>query len=201
MERWIGKVAVVTGASAGIGAAIALDLARAGCQTVGLARRSERIEALRQQLPAEAAARLHAFRCDVCSEADILRAFRWIETTFGGVDVLINNAGVMHSGVDLLTPDNTAAIRATLDVNVMALVLCTREAFKTMRTRNGGTGHVVLLNSISGHWVPYAVGTSGGSLNVYEPTKHAVTAMTEVLRQEFHAAGTLVKVSVSVDRR
>lgn len=193
MDRWIGKVAVVTGASAGIGAAIVLDLARAGCQTVGLARRSDRIVALRERLPADAAARLHARHCDVSKESDILATFQWIEQQFGGVDILVNNAGVLYANVDLLAPENTAPMRSTLEVNVLAPVLCTREAFRLMP--NGG--HVVLINSISGHWVPYSVGTACGSLNMYEPSKHALTAMTEVLRQEFQAAGTRVKVSVS----
>lgn len=200
MDRWTGKVAVVTGASAGIGAAIVLDLARAGCQTIGLARRSDRIEALRQQLPAAAAARLYARRCDVSSESDILTAFRWIAEQFGRVDILVNNAGVLYADLELLSPENTAQMRNTLEVNVLAPVLCTREAFRLMRSAVPPCGHVVLINSISGHWVPYSVGTACGSLNIYEPSKHALTAMTEVLRQEFQAAGTRVKVSVSVER-
>lgn len=190
-------MAVVTGASVGIGAAIAVDLARAGVQTIGLARRSQLIDQLRDTLPPAAAARLHSYACDVRQEADIVRAFGWIEECFGGIDILVNNAGVMRTNVTLLSEGNTADMRATLDVNVLAPVLCTREAFQMMRRTGRNSGHVVLINSISGHWVPYSVGTACGSLNMYEPSKHAVTAMTEVLRQEFLAAGTRIKISVS----
>lgn len=200
MDRWSGKVAVVTGASSGIGAAIVLDLCRHGVQTVGLARRAERIERLRDNLPSNRQQLLHARRCDVASEADIVAAFAWIEATFGGCDILVNNAGILRKTA-LTDAANTQMLRETLDVNVMGVVLCTREAFRSMRRRgdgaaNGvGVGHVVLINSVAGHTVPYLANTMG-SLNVYQPSKHAITAMTEVLRQEFQMKNTRIKVTV-----
>lgn len=68
MERWVGKVAVVTGASAGIGAAIAIDLSKAGMIVVGFARRVERIEELKALIPSSATGSLQAFKCDVLKE-------------------------------------------------------------------------------------------------------------------------------------
>uniref|UniRef100_A0A1Q3FRV7 Putative dehydrogenase n=1 Tax=Culex tarsalis TaxID=7177 RepID=A0A1Q3FRV7_CULTA len=189
MDRWEGKVAVVTGASSGIGAAIAKSLANAGMVVVGLARRVERVEALRDDLVDDATReRFHAFKCDVEQEEDILAAFRWIETKFGGVDVLINNAGVLRE-TKLVTPGNTAILRQILDTNVMGLVLCSREAFQSMKKRSVD-GHVVHINSISGHVVP-----NFDKLNIYSASKFAVTALTETMRREFASEGTKIKVT------
>lgn len=191
MDRWEGKVAVVTGASAGIGAAIVVDLLKAGMIVVGLARRHELVEALRQK--AGGLGVLHSIKCDVTSEKDIRAAFTWVDTVLGGVEILINNAGIIHEGINMVTADNTEAIRSTIDTNIMAVVLCTREAFQIMKRRSVD-GHIVIINGIDGHSVPYIVGM-GATVNIYPATKHAVTAMTEVLRQEFQMEGTNVKIS------
>lgn len=194
MDRWQGKVAVVTGASAGIGAAIALELCLHGVTVCGWARRKERIDELRQQLPTAARARLHAVRCDMASEADIVAAMEWTCRQLGGVDILVNNAGCLRSGVALLDAGNTAALRETMDVNVMGVALATREAMLSMRQRRVTAGHIVLINSVAGHRVAYMVGQRG-SENLYHSSKHAVTAMTEVLRQELQELGSPVKVT------
>ncbi|GLG95982.1 Dehydrogenase/reductase SDR family member 11 [Gryllus bimaculatus] len=93
MQRWQGRVAVVTGASAGIGAAIAASLAKAGMVVVGFARRPELVE---EQAKALAPARLVARQCDVSQEADVKASFAWVRAALGGVDVLVNNAGVIN---------------------------------------------------------------------------------------------------------
>ncbi|KAL1399292.1 hypothetical protein pipiens_008323 [Culex pipiens pipiens] len=187
MDRWTGKVAVVTGASSGIGAA--KSLANAGMVVVGLARRVERVEALRDDLEDdETRKRLHAVKCDVSKEEDILEAFRWVEENLGGVDVLINNAGVLPE-TTLVTPGNTEVLRQVMDINVMGLVLCSREAFQSMKKRSVD-GHVVHINSISGHVVP-----NFAKLNMYSASKFAVTALTETMRREFAAEGTKIKVT------
>lgn len=194
MSRWSEKLAVVTGASSGIGAAICIELVNAGLKVVGLARRQERVEELKSKLPANLADKLFSFKCDISKEEDIKAAFAWIESTFGGVDVLVNNAGIVRS-TNLVSPDNTTAIREVLDTNVMGVVLCTREAFQSMKSRNVD-GHVILINSIVGHQVPFFAGIRPSS-NIYSPSKYAVTAMTEVFRQEFQSEGTKIKITVS----
>lgn len=193
MERWVGKVAVVTGASSGIGAEIALDLVKAGMIVVGLARRNNRINELKKNLPISSLNNLHALKCDVSKEEDVVNAFAWVETNFGCVHVLINNAGILRT-TSLVAKFNTKPIREVLDTNVMGVVFCTREAFQLMK-KNSVDGHVVLINSISGHKVPYLVGQTS-SLNIYPSTKFAITAMTEVLRQEFQAEATKIKITV-----
>ena len=187
MDRWVGKVAVVTGASSGIGAKICIDLATAGVIVAGLARRQHRIEELKKNLPPGVTGKIHAIQCDVSKEDDIKRAFGWVEKNLGGVDILVNNAGTIRQ-TSLLSPNNSQPIREIFDINVLAIVWCTREAFQSMKNRETA-GHVVLINSIAGHSVPIFAGTGLPSLNVYPSSKYAVTAINEVLRQEFQTEG------------
>lgn len=194
MDRWFGKVAVVTGASSGIGAAITIDLVKAGLIVVGLARRIERVEQLREVIPSTATGKLFAIRCDVTQETDIKNSFAWVNEKFGGVDLLVNNAGIIKT-INLVDENNTDALRETLDTNILAVALCTREAFQSMKQR-GVDGHIIIMNSLTGHIVPYFVGLYP-SFNIYAATKHAVTAMTEVLRQEFQSFNTRIKITVS----
>lgn len=93
MEQWEGKVAVVTGAEKGIGAAIACELVRSGMIVVGLAKRTDKIEALRASLFG-VSGQLNAFECDITSETSVQQAYQWIEKTQGGIDILVNGAGV-----------------------------------------------------------------------------------------------------------
>lgn len=192
MERWSGKIAIVTGASSGIGASIVVELAKAGVRVVGLARRAERIEALKEQLSDSVKGELHAFKCDVTSETDIKSAFKWVELKFGGIDILINNAGV-GVGMNIVDTDNSEKIKRVIDTNLMGPALCTREAFQSMKKRNVG-GHIIMINSYLGHNVPFL--PLNQSLNIYAPTKFAVTAMAEVLRQEFQLFKTKIKITV-----
>lgn len=94
MHRWVGKVAVVTGASAGIGAAICEALVKEGVTVVGLARRVHKIHELAERLK-EHTGKLHGLECDLEIENEIASAFDRVEKDFGGVDILVNNAGIM----------------------------------------------------------------------------------------------------------
>lgn len=194
MDRWIGKTAVVTGASSGIGAAICVDLIKAGVNVVGLARRRERIEALKEKIPSSATGKLYAIKCDLTQESDIKSAFSWIEGNLGGTDILVNNAGIIKT-MNLLDAENTTNLRETIDTNILAVAICSREAFQSMKKR-GINGHIVHINSGAGHKIPYFVGLYP-SFNIYPSTKFAVTAMTEVMRQELQSFGTKIKVTVS----
>lgn len=194
MKRWVGKVAVVTGASSGIGAATTIDLVKAGMIVVAIARRVKRVEVLKNKISRTATGVLYPRKCDLNKEEDIVALFNWIDVELGGVHVLINNAGV-NNQAQLLDDNNTAQIRQVIDTNIVAVVQCTREAFKSMKRRNFD-GHIVIINSIGGHNVPYAVGCVE-SFSIYRPTKFAITAITETLRQEFQANNTKIKITVS----
>uniref|UniRef100_A0A1L8E4L9 Putative dehydrogenase n=1 Tax=Nyssomyia neivai TaxID=330878 RepID=A0A1L8E4L9_9DIPT len=191
MEQWKNRVAVVTGASSGIGARLVMDLVKAGMITVGLARRVDQIESLKKELPANLRFNLHAMKCDVSQEEEIIRVFELIDAKFNGIDVLINNAGIIRDTA-LINADNSVAIREIMDTNVMGLVFCTREAYKSM-DKHGRNSHVVHINSIVGK---YFLGfVSQPSLNMYPPSKFAVSAITEIHRQEFIRSKKHIKVT------
>jgi NADP-dependent 3-hydroxy acid dehydrogenase YdfG len=184
MERWAGRVALVTGASAGIGRATARRLAQGGMKLVLAARRAERLDALAEELAGEGA-EVFAQPTDLRDPGAIDALFEATRARFGGVDVLINNAGLGHAAP--LTSGDTEAWREMLEVNVLALCVCTREAVKDMRAR-GDDGHVIHVSSMAAHRVP------GGS-GVYSATKYAVRSLTEGLRQELRALGSAIRVS------
>jgi NADP+-dependent farnesol dehydrogenase len=186
MDRWVGKVAIVTGASSGIGKAIAASLVEQGLIVVGIARRSELVEEHSKQLSGKKG-KLHAVKADVTKEEDILKAFEWISKKLGPVHILINNAGT-HKRTTL-TNGKTEDWKATLDLNVLGLCIATREAVKIMKADNIN-GHIVHINSIAGHTVPNVP-----QLNMYPASKFAVTALTETLRQELTHLGSKIKVT------
>ncbi|XP_031353431.1 farnesol dehydrogenase-like [Photinus pyralis] len=187
MERWCGKVAIVTGASAGIGASIAEKLVEAGVIVAGLARRVDRIQSLADRL-SHHRGKLHALQADVRLEEDVVRSFKWVKENLGPIHILVNNAGIVRN-TSLINGD-AELWRQTFDTNVLGLSIATREAVKDMRA-NGVVGQIIHINSILGHIVPYIE-----NFNVYIGSKHAVTALTETLRQELNAIGSKIKISM-----
>ena len=182
--RLRGAVALVTGASSGIGEATAKRLAAAGLRVVACARRLDRLQALAAEVAA-AGGSLFPIACDLRDPAAITAMFRTIREQRGGVDVLINNAGLGRDA-PLLSGD-TEAWREMLEVNVLALCVCTREAVADM-CRRDVAGHVVHVSSMAAHRVP------GGS-GVYSATKFAVRSLTEGLRRELRAIGSPIRVT------
>lgn len=194
MERWHNKIAVVTGASSGIGAAICKALLEQGMIVVGLARHLEKMQhQVKSSISNEKQHNFHCYKCDVSDEENVKAAFNWITESFGGIDILVNNAGVYRS-TTLVAENNSKDITETLNTNVLGVVWCTREAFRNMLKRNVN-GHVVIINSFTGHCVPTIADLK---LNIYSPSKYAITAMTEVLRQEFMQHNTKVKITVGI---
>ena len=181
MEQWRGRVAMVTGASAGIGRALARALVADGMKVAALARRVERLDALQ----AELGEGLLPLPCDLRDEAAIRGAFAAVAARWGGVDVLINNAGLGHK--QSLVDGETEAWREMLEVNVLALTVCTREALQQMLAR-GVDGHVLHLSSMASHRVPPGSG-------MYSATKYAVRALTEALRKELRERGSGIRVT------
>ncbi|KAF2902137.1 hypothetical protein ILUMI_04045 [Ignelater luminosus] len=186
MERWKRKVAVVTGASSGIGAAIVGQLVESGLKVVGLARSRTKLEELSTKLENKNG-KFYAFRTDITKEEDIVNAFEWIKKNLGPVHILVNSAGILR--YDTLVDGNTNFWKEVLETNVLGLCIATREAVKDMKANNVN-GHIVHINSISGHKV-----TNVPTINVYAASKHAVTALTETLRQELDSIGSKIKIS------
>lgn len=180
LARWNGKVALVTGASSGIGSAVARRLVDAGLTVVAAARRRDRLDKLQRALGSA----LHPIAMDLGEEASILAAMAEIRETYGALDVLVNSAGIGY-GEPLLT-GKTSRWREMLDVNVLGLAVCTREGVQLMQPQP--EGHVIHIGSLSGHRVP-----SGSS--VYGATKFAVRSLTESLRLELLAAKRPIRVT------
>ncbi|NEP16206.1 MAG: SDR family NAD(P)-dependent oxidoreductase [Leptolyngbya sp. SIO4C1] len=176
-------VAAITGASSGIGREIARRLAASGYDLAICARRQERLADIGDDLRRQDIEVLTQ-TVDLRQEAQILDFFATIRERWGQLDVLVNNAGLGHNA-PLLTGD-TAAWRETLEVNVLALSICTREAIKLMQA-SGDSGHIVHISSMSAHRVP-------GS-GMYSASKFAVRALTEGLRQELRSADSSIRVS------
>lgn len=177
MDFWKNKVAVVTGASAGIGATVLVDLAKAGVTAVGLARRKDRVVEIAEKhknLPAK----IIAYECDVSNMDSIKKAFDWIELTYGGVDILINNAGIFKESRTFDPINNVNDIKNVVDTNFTGSVVCAKYAYLSMAKRDTH-GYIININSVNGHTtaVPF-------TMNVYTPTKWAITALTDTLRRE-----------------
>ncbi|XP_017083898.1 farnesol dehydrogenase [Drosophila eugracilis] len=191
MDRWQNRVAVISGASSGIGAACARILVAAGLQVVGLARRADRLEKLRQSLPAEQRTRFHQQTCDVSQESQANNAFEWIEKELGGIDVLVNNAGIVLGGqlIDMPTKD----ISNILQTNLMGSIYCTKLATGSM-IRRQVPGHLIFVNSTAGV-AGYKPDPAEESLNAYTPSKFGLTAVHEICRQELIQKGSKIKTT------
>ena len=94
MNRWRGKLAIVTGASRGIGASVVQNLVESGVNVVGVARSIEQMQQMQAELKS-LPAKFYPMQCDVTKEEEILNVFHKVESTLGGVDILINNAAAI----------------------------------------------------------------------------------------------------------
>ncbi|XP_068245885.1 dehydrogenase/reductase SDR family member 11-like [Palaemon carinicauda] len=187
MDRWVGRVALVTGASCGIGATICRKLVKAGMVVVGAARNVERIEALTKELEGNPGT-LFGVKCDLTKDGDVENLFSVIKEKYKGVDICVNNAGMSYD--KSLLEGSTKEWRDMLDLNVVSLCLCTKLAVKSMRDRGVDDGHIIHVSSICGHYV-----MPRGGIHFYTATKFAVTALTEGLRQELKDLNSKIRVS------
>ncbi|KAF5299187.1 hypothetical protein FQA39_LY02360 [Lamprigera yunnana] len=184
MDRWKNKVAIVTGASAGIGYAIAEKLVNEGVIVVGFARRKQKLEEISQKLNKNNKL-FHYCVVDLTKEEDILSGFKWVAENVGPVHIMINNAAVGR--LANLMDGDTILWKEVIDTNVIALCIATREAIKDMK-KNNVDGHIVHINSTAGHVV-------FSNNNIYTASKFAVTALTEALKKELEAAKSKIKIT------
>nr|XP_022902752.1 farnesol dehydrogenase-like [Onthophagus taurus]XP_022902753.1 farnesol dehydrogenase-like [Onthophagus taurus]XP_022902754.1 farnesol dehydrogenase-like [Onthophagus taurus]XP_022902755.1 farnesol dehydrogenase-like [Onthophagus taurus]XP_022902756.1 farnesol dehydrogenase-like [Onthophagus taurus]XP_022902757.1 farnesol dehydrogenase-like [Onthophagus taurus]XP_022902758.1 farnesol dehydrogenase-like [Onthophagus taurus] len=185
LNRWVNKIAIVTGASSGIGAAIAQKLVQGGLIVVGIARRVELIQTISEQLK-NAKGNLIPFKADVTKEKDILALFEFVKTKLGPVHVLINNAGITRN--TNLSDGDTSKWREILETNVLAPCVTTREAIRVMK-KHAIEGQIIHISSVLGHYVAHIP-----NLNMYPASKFAIRALTETLRQEFLAENVPIRV-------
>jgi NAD(P)-dependent dehydrogenase (short-subunit alcohol dehydrogenase family) len=164
------RIALVTGASSGIGKACATALLQDGWQVVFVGRRAE---LLKQAIEAAgpAGARGLALPCDVGDENQVAAAFDQVKQRFGRLDLLFNNAGV--SLPYTLPGDYDPKVwRQAVDVNLNGAFFCLGEAFKLMQTQSPQGGRIINNGSISAH------APRPGSI-AYTATKHAITGLTK----------------------
>ena len=170
-----GKVAIVTGASSGIGEATALALATAGAKVAIVARRADRLEALTQRIQANGGEVL-SIAADLAEESQVQAMVTQVKETWGSADILVNNAGVMLLG--MIEGANTEDWRRMININVLGLMYATHAVLPLMKAQ--GQGHIVNISSVAGR-------VANAGTGVYNATKWAVNAFSESLRKEVYA--------------
>ncbi|GAB5464814.1 MAG: SDR family oxidoreductase [Candidatus Kapaibacteriales bacterium] len=169
-----GKGAIVTGASSGIGEATAIALAKEGVNVMLTARREDKLRDLADRINDIGKGKAIYSATDVTNREEVEKSANKAKEEFGGIDILINNAGVMHlSMIDKLWVDEWDNM---IDVNIKGVMYNAAAALPSMIEKKGG--HIVNISSVAGRRV-----MKGGS--VYSATKYAVRAFSEGLRQEF----------------
>ncbi len=175
MESLINKLAVVTGASKGIGKGIAVALAGQGCKVILASRDEQKMNAV-AALIAEEGGFAQVCVCDVSDEASVDRLFKLVAEHDQGLDILVNNAGMAISGrIDELS---FADWRRVQDVNVNGMFLCCRGAARLMKPEK--KGRIINIGSISGQ-MPRVKSSP------YTTSKFAVTGLTKALALELRA--------------
>ena len=172
-----GEVAIVTGASSGIGEATAESLASRGASVVLAARRADELEAVAERIRTDGGEAL-VVPTDVTEDDDIDALVAETVDEFETIDILVNNAGVM-----LLEPLESADrdnLRQMIEVNLLGLMNLTHAALPTMQAQD--SGHIVNISSTAGR-------RAGAKSSGYNATKFGVNAFTEAVRQEVTTDG------------
>lgn len=177
------KVVLVTGASQGLGRAIAVEFARAGAAVVLAARSASRLSEVEQEIR-RLGARALVVPTDVTSEAAVDRLVNATMNAFGRVDVLVNNAGIGKVG-EVFSEGFAEDVHETLQASLFGAILVTRRFLPVLRRQGSGT--IVNMSSVMGRKAFARFGS-------YAIVMHAVSAYSDALRQEL--AGTGINVSV-----
>jgi NAD(P)-dependent dehydrogenase (short-subunit alcohol dehydrogenase family) len=178
-----GKVALVTGASSGLGIEFAQGLAMAGADVAVVARRLERLQEVARQLEAFGI-RAHAVQADLRDAAQIDAALQQVQEILGPIDILVNNAGI--APVSRAERHTLERWQQALEINLTAVFLCCQKAGQQMIERGQG-GRIINISSVLGEGANAVHKTIG-----YAATKGAVTNMTRQLAVEWAPYGITV---------
>ncbi len=181
-QGWAGKTALVTGASSGIGAAVARALARQGVRVILTARRAERLELLADEIRRDGG-EAHVIVADLADEAERGRVLARARELAGGVDILVNSAGLGWYGYGSDMPWDVA--REMIQTNMAALAHLTLLVLRDMQAR--GAGHIINISSIAG-----SLPEQGTAL--YSATKSFVDSFTTALHRELAGAGVRISL-------
>lgn len=168
------RIALVTGATSGIGQAIARSLAKDSYKIIACGRRQARLDSLRDEL--SPLTDIISLNFDISKRADVEDAITSLDSDWKNIDILINNAGNAH-GLSPIQDGEIEDWEAMMNINVMGLLYLTKAVIPQMISRN--TGHILNIGSIAGQEV-YANG------NVYCASKHAVDAINSGLRLDLN---------------
>lgn len=177
------KIALITGATAGIGKAIAEKFAHNGIDVIMSGRRKERLSELSKELSERSGSRVLLLEMDVTDRQEVEEAIHYLPDDWKPIDILVNNAG-LAAGLDPLQEGAIDDWERMIDTNIKGLLYVSRTILPMMI--ENGSGHVINVGSIAGKEV-YPKG------NVYCATKHAVDALTKGMRIDL--LGTGIKVS------
>ncbi|MBN1298243.1 MAG: SDR family oxidoreductase [Actinobacteria bacterium] len=175
-----GKVAVVTGASMGIGKSISIALAQKGASVMLAARNIEKLKQAKEEIASSGGSSI-IIPADLTDESQIIALFKKVRDEFGRLDILINNAGVTVTGkfVDF----NLKDFDSIINVNLKAVYLCCREALKIMLPLKSGA-IINISSNIVYKGYPYQA--------VYCASKSGVLGLTRSIANEYHSEGILV---------
>ena len=179
-QRFSSKVAVVTGASSGVGAAAARQFAAAGARVALAARSADALEAIAAEIRGRGG-EARAFPTDVTDVAACAALLGDVEATFGGFDILVNNAGLNHRGQ--VEKREAGELAAIIQVNLIAPIVLTRLALPLLRRRGGGA--IVNVASIAGQ-------TPMPDEATYGATKAGLRSFGFALREELAGSGITV---------
>ena len=173
-NRFEGKVALITGGGTGIGAAVARQISAEGGKVALMGRRAEPLEAVASPIGGL------VFVGDAANKADVRRAVQGLEAAYGGIDLLVANAGGHGIGSALQTDDESWAMATRL--NLDTAFVCAREVLPSLISRRGS---IVILSSLAGHFAgPHVVG--------YVTMKHALIGLNRSLARDYGQLGVRV---------
>ncbi len=176
----MGKTAFITGATSGIGRAIAHEFAKHGINLVLCGRRQDRLDTIEKALARQTD--VHSLNFDVRDKEAVFKAIDSLPKEFSNIDILVNNAGNAH-GLDPIQDGDISDWDAMMDINVKGLLYVSRAIVPQMSDRN--SGHIINIGSSAGKEV-YPKG------NVYCASKHAVDAITKGMRIDLNPFGIKV---------
>ncbi|XP_076245821.1 farnesol dehydrogenase isoform X2 [Calliopsis andreniformis] len=195
MERWVGKTAVVTGAASGIGEAITVALLKKGVNVLAVDVRAEKLSLASRKWVELGQGKFYIRHCDVSNEQDVESTFAYARDELNGVDIMVNNAGVID--FTRVIESDRKAFERLLNINVLGTAVCINQAVRSMRQRNV-EGHIFNINSVLGHEVPSTFfsdidGCNGW--NLYPASKHGTVALTHTVRRELAAIKAPIRIT------
>ncbi|OAD59230.1 Dehydrogenase/reductase SDR family member 11 [Eufriesea mexicana] len=188
-QRWADKVALITGASSGIGKCLVECLVGKGLKVIGVARRVDKIKALAEELKSKPG-KLFPLQCDLSNQNAILRVLEWAEKNLGAVDILINNAAI---NIDVsFQSGEMEDWKKVFDVNFLGLTCMTKEVLKLMKKKGIDNGVILNINDVCG--LKASSCCDRPMSPAYIASKSALNALTESLRSELAQLESNIKV-------